>query len=171
MADFNQMYKAYSNRLTYLAYTIIRDWHEAEDIVQEAFLKAYKKIATIEDDDKIGAWLRSITVRTAIDFKRADKRRNWADADLSLLNIFYEKTGKGKNTEAEVEIRLLKEELSSLICMLSESYQTVILLKWKYGLKEAEIANMLQLKSTTVKTRLYRARKQLKETLMEKYTA
>lgn len=171
MVDFSQMYTLHAKRLTYLAYTIVRDWYEAEDIVQEAFIKAYKKIDTIEDTEKIGAWLRAITVRTAIDYKRADKRRNWTTADLSLLESSSEKSGKGKNTELEVEIRLLKEELNRSIHMLAESYRAVLLLKMEYGLKEADIANMLQLKSTTVKTRLFRARKQLKRTIAEKYPA
>jgi RNA polymerase sigma-70 factor (ECF subfamily) len=171
MIDFTQMYSSNAKRLTYLAYTIVRDWYEAEDIVQEAFIKAYKKIDTIENTEKVGAWLKSITVRTAIDFKRADKRRNWTGADFSLLESSYKQSGTGKNTESEVEIRLLKEEMNRSIHLLAESYQAVLLLKWEYGLKETEIARLLQLKSTTVKTRLYRARKQLKRTIAEKYPA
>ncbi|MBB6447735.1 RNA polymerase sigma factor [Bacillus benzoevorans] len=171
MVDFNQMYRANAKRLTYLAYMVVKDWYEAEDIVQEAFIKVYKKIDTIEDTEKIRAWLNAITVRTAIDFKRVDKRRNWASADVSLLEYSYQKSGMGKNTESEVEIRLFKEELNRSIHKLSESYQAVLLLKLEYGMKEAEIANVLQLKSTTVKTRLYRARRQLKRTIAEKYPA
>nr|WP_295970283.1 RNA polymerase sigma factor [uncultured Bacillus sp.] len=170
MVDFNQIYLTNAKRLTYLAYTVVRDWYEAEDVVQESFIKAYKKIDTIEDTKKVGAWLNAITVRTAIDFQRADKRRNWV-ADLSLINLFYQESGKTVDTASEVEIKLFKEELNRSINRLSEAYQSVLLLKWEYGLKETEIANILQLKSATVKTRLYRARKQLKETIAEKYPA
>jgi RNA polymerase sigma factor (sigma-70 family) len=171
MVDFNQMYTDFSKMLTYLAYTIVRDWYEAEDVVQEAFIKAFKKIDMIEETEKIGAWLKSITVRTAIDFIRADKRRNWVEADLFLINLSHQESGKAANTESEVEIRLFKEELHRSIHELSAPHQAVLLLKWEHGLKEAEIASVLQLKSATVKTRLYRARKQLKETIAEKYTA
>ncbi len=171
MVDFNQMYTAFSKPLTYLAYTIVRDWYEAEDVVQETFIKAYKKIDTIEGTEKIGAWLKSITVRTAIDFIRADKRRNWVEADLFLINLSHQESGKVESVETEVEIRLFKEELQRSIHELSAPHQTVLLLKWEHGLKEAEIARLLQLKSATVKTRLYRARKQLKETIAEKYPA
>jgi RNA polymerase sigma factor (sigma-70 family) len=73
--------------------------------------------------------------------------------------------------EDEVEINFLKDDLKQSIHDLSKEYKEVLLLRMQYGLKEAEIANLLQLKSTTVKTRLHRARKQLKLAISEKYPA
>lgn len=169
--DFNQMYTMYSRRLKYIAFCITKDWHVAEDVVQEAFIKALKKLSTIEEKGKIGAWLAQITARTAIDFLRAEKRRNLVPADLSLLDHYQYHSGLELTTEAEVEILLFKEDVNKTVNHLSNEFQEVLVLRLQYGLKEKEIADRLQLKSSTVKTRLHRARKQLKEAILEEYPA
>ncbi|SEN22099.1 RNA polymerase sigma-70 factor, ECF subfamily [Mesobacillus persicus] len=171
MVDFEGIVTVFSKRLTLLAYSVTRDWYTAEDVVQEAFIKAYKKIDTIEDSGKIGSWLAAITTRTAIDFLRAEKRRKWIPADLSYMDYLESFTETGMNPEEEVEITFLKEDLYKSLNHLSKEYQEVLVLRVQYGLKEVEIAKVLHLKSTTVKTRLHRARKQLKLAITEKYSA
>jgi RNA polymerase sigma factor (sigma-70 family) len=168
--DFEELYTMYSRKMNYIAFCIIRDRHIAEDIVQEAFIKAFKKAGSIEDTCKIGAWLSAITARTAIDFLRSQKRRSWVSADLAFMD-HVQQCSAHLTTEEEVEIRLFKEEVSSSVSHLSYEYREVLVLRLQYGLKEKEIASVLQLKSATVKTRLHRARKQLKQTFLEKSTA
>ncbi|MBM7650923.1 RNA polymerase sigma factor [Neobacillus cucumis] len=161
--DFNQVYNKYANRLLYIAFKYTHDRLWAEDIVQETFIKAFKKIDTIEDTKKIGAWLSTITARTAIDFLRSEKRCRC----LLLGSIQMEPTMSHHinwvNTEEAVAIRLFQKDVDRSMKSLSKEFQEVLVLKVKYGLKENEIARLLDLKSTTVKTRLYRARKQLKQ--------
>lgn len=169
--DFEELYPIYANRLRSIAYSVTKDWFLAEDVVQEAFIKAYKKIDSIEDIGKIKAWLSSITMRTAIDFFRSEKRKRWVPVDLSLLDPTSFVNGIEWVTDREVEENLMKDEITRLIDVLSNDYQEVLLLKMQYGLKENEIAQLLQLKSSTVKTRLYRARKKLKQAIEERYSA
>lgn len=171
MVNFEALVAMFSKRLTLTAYSITKDWHTAEDVVQESFIKAYKKIETIENIEKIGPWLFAITTRTAIDFLRADKRRKWVPVDFTYMDYLEFRAEEGMSPEEEVEISLLKDDLNQSINSLSKEYQEVLVLRMQYGLKEAEIANVLQLKSTTVKTRLHRARKQLKLAFSEKYPA
>lgn len=171
MVDFEALVALFSKKLTQKAYSITKDWHTAEDVVQESFIKAYKKVETIENIEKIGAWLSAITTRTAIDFLRADKRRKWVPVDFTYMDYLEFHAETGISPEEEVEINILKDELNQSIDDLSKEYQEVLVLRMKYGLKEAEIANLLQLKSTTVKTRLHRARKKLKLAIAEKYPA
>jgi RNA polymerase sigma factor (sigma-70 family) len=171
MVDFEALVALFSKRLTLTAYSITKDWHTAEDVVQESFIKAYKKVETIENIDKIGPWLSSITTRTAIDFLRADKRRKWVPVDFTFIDYLDFHAEVSMSPEDEVEINFLKDDLKQAIHDLSKEYKEVLLLRMQYGLKEAEIANLLQLKSTTVKTRLHRARKQLKLAISEKYPA
>jgi RNA polymerase sigma-70 factor (ECF subfamily) len=168
--NFEELYTMYSRKMHYIAFCIIRDRHIAEDIVQEAFIKAFKKSESIEDTSKIGAWLAAITARTAIDFFRGDKRRFWVSADLAFIDHIQQSSIQ-LTTEDQVEIRLFKEELNSIVSHLSSEYREVLVLRLQYGLKEKEIASVLQLKSATVKTRLHRARKQLKQTFLAQYTA
>lgn len=171
MVDFEALFALFSKRLTLTAYSITKDWHTAEDVVQESFIKAYKKVETIENIEKIGPWLSAITTRTAIDFLRANKRRKWVPVDFTYMDFLEFHAEVGMSPEEEVEINLFRDDLNQSIHDLSKEYQEVIVLRMQYGLKEAEIANLLQLKSTTVKTRLHRARKQLKLAISEKYPA
>lgn len=167
--DFNQLFFTYSRRLHCLAYSYAKDSFLAEDIVQEAFLKAYKKIDSIEDTNKIGSWLSAITARTAIDFLRMENRKN--GRLIGSSEIMLDITAAETNTEEEAGIRLFKEEISQSIEQLSKESQEVLSLKINLGLNEKEIASRLHLKPSTVKTRLYRARKQLKQVSLCKESA
>lgn len=169
--DFNHLYVMYSKRLQHIAFSVTRDRFLAEDVVQETFIKAFKKIDTIDDSKKIASWLSAIAVRTAIDFLRVEKRNSWILADqLIIENVFFY-SGKGPNTEKEVELKLFKEELNQSLLQLSEEYKEVLNLRIQYELKEKEIACKLQLPASTIKNRLYRGRKRLIEVLSNKYTA
>ncbi|MCM3584148.1 RNA polymerase sigma factor [Mesobacillus maritimus] len=169
--DFEELFTTYSKRLTLLAYSYTKDWHTAEDVVQESFIKAFKKIDTIEYTEKICAWLSAITVRTAIDYLRAAKRHNRLTTDSELLEYLQCQLNTGTSTEEQVEMLLFKEVVCQSMFQISEDYKQVLFLKIELGLKEQEIASVLQLKSTTVKTRLHRARKQLKQVVTEKFSA
>ncbi|WP_338421064.1 RNA polymerase sigma factor [Mesobacillus harenae] len=169
--DFNELVSNYSNRLYKTAICIVRDPYIAEDIVQETFIKAFKKIDTIEDEGKIGGWLSCIATRTAIDFLRSDKRKNCILVDQVIIEQVQMGTDYGVGLEQEAAATFLKDDIQELLTQLSSEYQEVLLLKAKFGLKEDEIANALQIKSSTVKTRLYRARKQLKSIYLQKCTA
>lgn len=169
--DFNQVYSTHVKRLQCIAYQYTKDRLWAEDIVQEAFVKAFKKIDTIEDPNKIGAWLSAITARTAIDFLRSEKRNRWIPIDNTEMELMMGYDKNKMNTEEAVGIRLFQQDLGRSIRYLSKEFQEVLILKVTYGLKENEIASLLELKSATVKTRLYRARKQLKQVIAEKESA
>ncbi|WP_071459624.1 RNA polymerase sigma factor [Bacillus massilinigeriensis] len=169
--DFNDMYKTYYKRLHYLAYSITRDSHLAEDVVQETFIKAFRKSETIESTEKIGAWLTVIAGRTAIDFLRSEKRKQWLPSDQTMMEQMMFEVKSGMTTEEEVDILLFKEALNRSVVTLSAEYQQVLIMKLQFGLQEKEIANLLKLNSATVKSRLHRARKQLRRNIADKETA
>ena len=169
--DFNQLYAKYAKRLHYIAYQYTKDRFLAEDIVQEAFIKAYKKIDTVEDSDKLGSWLSVITARTAIDFLRLEKRKCWMLVDPFIMEPMLGVSVNEENIEDVVGVRLFQEDISRSMEQLSKEFREVLILKIQYGLKENEIASLLDLKSATVKTRLYRARKQLKQVYLVKESA
>ncbi|WP_052807057.1 RNA polymerase sigma factor [Mesobacillus subterraneus] len=169
--DFDELYRLHSKRLTQIAYKITKDRQLAEDVVQETFIKAFKKVDTIVDEQKIASWLSAIAVRTAIDCLRAEKRKRWLPSDQSIMEKIYNDDCYEQSIEKEVEMLLFKEQLQHLLYLLSKESQQVLVLKLQYGLKENEIASRLNLKSGTVKTRLHRARKQLKKVMSEKYPA
>nr|WP_249365706.1 RNA polymerase sigma factor [Cytobacillus citreus] len=156
----------YNKRLFHVAYGITRDYYLAQDVVQETLIKAYLKIDTIQEKEKIGAWLSAIATRTAIDFIRKERKTNenleaYTDLDNAQVRM-------NQNVEEEVEINLLNEKINDCINSLSTDQKKVFMLKIRHGLKEREIAELLELNQNTVKTKLYRVRKYLKEMLLEK---
>ncbi|WP_053366437.1 RNA polymerase sigma factor [Bacillus sp. FJAT-27245] len=169
--DFDQLYSTYAGKLQQIAYSITRDFHLAEDVVQESFLKAYKKLSTLQDTRKIAAWLGSVTRRTAIDFVRGEKRKRWMPADQTVMEQRISEQGAAESTEKKIEFMALKEEVRGAVYRMGKEYQNVLVLRIDYGMKEDEIASVLNLKSGTVRTRLYRARLHLKKAVLDKQPA
>ncbi|QED48181.1 RNA polymerase sigma factor [Cytobacillus dafuensis] len=164
--DMKEICDLYHKRLFHVAYGITRDYYLAQDVVQETLIKAYLKINTIQEKEKIGAWLSAIATRTAIDFIRKERKTNenieaYADLDNAQIKMNH-------NVEEEVEINLLNEKINDCINSLSIDQKRVFMLKIRHGLKEREIAELLELNQNTVKTKLYRVRKYLKQMLVEK---
>ncbi|MFC4798775.1 RNA polymerase sigma factor [Neobacillus sp. GCM10023253] len=163
--DFTELYSLYYKRLFVISYSITRDRFHAEDVVQETFIKALNKAGTIEEQGKMGAWLSVIAARTAIDFIRREKRKKAVPFEHDLLELMGKETKQ--NVEQEVETGLLFEEINEAIGTLQYEQQELLMLKFTKGLKEEEIANVLQLNPNTVKTKIYRARKKLKLLVFE----
>ncbi|MDF0728513.1 RNA polymerase sigma factor [Cytobacillus sp. S13-E01] len=165
--DFNTMYRLFYEKVFKAAYSITKDTFLAEDIVQETFIKAYKKLDTIVDAGKIGAWLSTIASRTAIDLMRKEKRTKLVPIEDTILDLLDCKNGN-ITVESEIEITMFSEEVQAEIKHLKPEQREVLLLKYTRGLRDEEIANQLHIKKATVKTRLYRARQQLKSLLLKK---
>jgi RNA polymerase sigma factor (sigma-70 family) len=157
---FTDLYQTYYKRIYYVALHITKDKQLAEDAVQETFIKAISKMGSVKDQQKIGAWLSVVAARTAIDLVRKEKRGNVMAAEQLQLEGYGLKTEQ--NVEKDVEALLFNQYIYAAINQLSANYQYILKLKLQKGLKEQEIASLLHLNQNTVKTRLYRARQQLK---------
>ncbi|WP_195891943.1 RNA polymerase sigma factor [Neobacillus dielmonensis] len=167
--NFSELYSLYYKRLFHISFSITRDRYLAEDVVQETFIKALKKADTIAEQSKVGAWLSVIATRTAIDFVRVERKKKGILMEKDML----ESLGKEMkhNVEEEVETGIMAEQVNTAIKKLNHEYQDVLLLKIGHGLKEHEIARALDLNPGTVKTRIYRARKQLKQLFLKQLSA
>ncbi|WP_238533148.1 RNA polymerase sigma factor [Bacillus methanolicus] len=163
--DFNEIYHSNYNRLYKIAYFIIRDSYLSEDILQESFLKAYKKQDTIKNIDTLGSWLASIVKRTAIDFLREEKRNSCVISnDITLCN--EQLINMKENVESRVELMLLKQDIQQFLKEFSPQERQLLLLKTQYGLKEKEIAKILKLTVGTVKSRIFHIRRKLKKAVI-----
>ncbi|MDR4887734.1 sigma-70 family RNA polymerase sigma factor [Fredinandcohnia sp. QZ13] len=163
--EFSKIYHEYNSRLFRISYSITRDIHTAEDVVHETFIKAINKMDTLEDENKMGAWLSSIATRTAIDFVRMERNKKGTPMDHELIECLG-KTMK-QNVEEEVETNMVMEQIYQATRKLKQEYQDVLTLKIWHGLQENQIAHILNLKPCTVKTRIYRARKELRGFLVK----
>lgn len=151
------------HRLYKLAYSITRDSHIAQDVVQETFIKAFDKLHTLKDEEKFESWLAIICSRKAKDFLRKSKRWN----DFATSDVFIDseslKNEEVNTVETVIEHRFLKQYIREKIATMKPEYQEVLILKYEYELKETEIAEALEINIGTVKSRLHRAKKYLKE--------
>jgi RNA polymerase sigma factor (sigma-70 family) len=168
--NFKFIYETFCDKVYQVAVRITRDTHLAEDIMQETFIKAYNKLDTIMDLDKIGSWLSTIASRTTIDLIRKEKRMGIILVEDIIYGQYDSTIEHYCDVEKEVEQHWLEEEIEQEIEHLKPNLKDVFLLKYKNGYKEEEIAEQLHLPKSTVKSRLYRARQQLRTRINKENT-
>jgi RNA polymerase sigma-70 factor (ECF subfamily) len=151
-----------------LAYRMSNSPHEAEDISQEAFMRAYQSLARFNPSYKFSTWLYQITLNIIRDkFKR--KEIDYVSLDTPVEtddSEFYHQPADLTNNPEQIMAQ--KEDfqvIQQAILSLPLKYREVIVLRHLQDLSYIEIANILKLPQGTVKVRLYRAREQLKKIL------
>jgi RNA polymerase sigma-70 factor (ECF subfamily) len=141
-----------------VAYGVVRNREDAEDVAQEAFAKAYRSFHQLRDRERFRAWLVRMTWRLAIDRIRADRRRE--ARELVALD-----TPPGVSAEEAVHADRRSADLWRAIDALPEKFRIVTVLAAIEGHDLAEVAALLDLPVGTVKSRLFLARRRLKEQL------
>lgn len=139
-----------------VAFSVLRQREDAEDVAQEAFAKAYRSFRQLRDRERFRAWLVRMTFRMAIDRQRANRRRFVRE---QAIEIARETTG-----DAVVE-QERAEQLWRAIDTLPEKLRLTIVLAGIQGHDIREVALLLDVPDGTVKSRLFLARKQLRERL------
>lgn len=173
-AAFKRLVELHQGRLFAVAYGMLRDRDDAMDVVQDAFIKAHKKLAEFEGNAAFSTWLYRICVNLCIDKKRADARRRKVDLDDALATVsddsLYAESEIGgrlsgsnplKNT-SDVE---LGRELGRALAGLSEDHRAILLLREVEGMSYEEIADTLHIPRGTVMSRLFHARKNMQRLL------
>jgi len=150
---FEQIYLAHGARLKSIAYRILGNRPDAEDAVQETFLKLYRGIEAFQAQSAIGTWLCRILINACYDLAR--KRRREADSQPD------EKTAGPKNQLP------LKVALDDALRRIHPRHRMVFLLFEVEGLRHAEIAAILEVPEGTSKAWLFEARNELRRMLTE----
>jgi RNA polymerase sigma-70 factor, ECF subfamily len=148
-----------------VAFGVLRHRQDAEDVAQEAFVKAYRSFGQLRDRDRFRAWLVRMTWRLAIDRRRGDRRRTSRDAE-------HESTGRpvpsGPGAQSAIDDMVARERAEHLwaaIDALPEKLRVVVVLANIEGHDITDVARLLALPPGTVKSRLFLARQRLKEQL------
>ena len=146
-----------------VAYSVLRNREDAEDVAQEAFAKAYRSFAQLRDRDRFRAWLVRMTWRMALDRQRSNRRRMARDLAATHRPL----TGLQVETDLQVNLheRERAEHLWRAIDSLSEKLRIVIVLAGIQGHDIREVAALLELPEGTIKSRLFAGRQQLKDAL------
>lgn len=150
------LFEAYYRRTYAVAYNILRRRENAEDITQDAFIKAFQNLHQLQDEAKFGAWLAVIASNLARNYLKREKKIFLTD-DLSVIEV----DRPSQNTEETVLRSLEIERVRKAIRTLPPEQYQVVILQYYHDLKVDEIAAMLKIRSGTVKSRLFRARQKL----------
>jgi RNA polymerase sigma-70 factor (ECF subfamily) len=162
-----------------VAYGVLRHRQDAEDVAQEAFVKAYRSFRALRDRDRFRAWLVRMTWRLAIDRQRNDRRRAARDRSPEGLRYIADVTqrlspsGHGPAVAQgfspaivdDLEARERAGRLWAAIDALPDKLRVTIVLANIEEHDVAEVARLLDLPEGTVKSRLFLARQRLKELL------
>ena len=169
-ADFEQDALQFSSQLYSAALRMTRNPADAEDVVQETYLKAYRAYHTFEAGTNLKAWLYRILTNTYINKYRKTQRRP-SEVELGELQDLYlyrrlgEVSGATHSAEKEVLDDFVDTDITEAIESLPESFRMPVLLADVEGFSYKEIAEILDVPIGTVMSRLHRGRKALQRKL------
>ena len=159
-----------NQRLYRTAWSILKDRSEAEEAVQDGYMKAFYAIKTFSGSSSLSTWLTRIVVNEALDRRRrAQKRSRMLNQELVLvLEEYREKLMAGSHSHSPEKIlmrRQIAKLLETAIARLPDTFRPVFVLREIEGLSVEDTAEALQIPEETVKTRLFRARRRLQKEL------
>ncbi|MDR7074947.1 RNA polymerase sigma factor SigW [Fictibacillus barbaricus] len=147
-------------------FRMVGNGHEAEDLAQETFLKAYRNIDKYNNDFKFSTWIFRIATNLCIDRLRKKKPDYYLDAEVpgtEGANIYSQLAVEDPLPEEVVTENERRNELQQEIMKLPEKYRTAIVLKYVEDLSLEEISQIMDIPVPTVKTRIHRGREALKK--------
>lgn len=160
-AAFDLLVRKYQHRIGAVVYRFVPDHAEVQDIVQEAFIRAYRAMAGFRGDAQFYTWLYRIAVNTAKNHLAAAKRRP-PTADVAAEDAEHH-AGAGRLHDHDTpEHQLLREEIeqtvTDTVAGLPEELRQAITLREVDGMSYEEIAQLMQCPIGTVRSRIFRAR-------------
>lgn len=155
-----EIYKIYYKTMYNTAYRMVHHSAEAEDCMQEAFLKAFTKIGSYQNEVSFGAWLKRIVVNTCLDKMRQRKLEFAPDDKLP--------DKEDETAEIDCDENMSVECIKRCIEMLPESYRIIINLFLIEGYDHEEIADILHISNAASRTQLHRAKQKLGTLIKEK---
>ncbi|KCZ92872.1 RNA polymerase sigma factor [Hyphomonas johnsonii] len=156
-----------NQRLFRAAWSVVHSHADAEDIVQNAYLKAFAAIGTFSGQSSLSTWLTRIVLNTAFDHKRSADRRRAAlsQENISMIEDHRAASRSAESPERQVARAELSRTLKEAVAGLPDGYRSVFVLRDVEDMSVRETADALNMSEASVKTRLFRARRLLREAL------
>ena len=167
---FEALVVAYQKQVYNLALRTVGNEEDAADMTQEVFLRAYRALGTFRGESKFSVWLYRLTTNVCIDFLRAARRHlvvpiSGLDADGEEYTL--DAPDPAKLPEEELLAREEREELRAAMALLAPEQRLILSLRVENDLSYTDIAAVLGVREGTVKSRLARARDQLRKKLSQ----
>ena len=152
---YGELVRTHSGRVYSIAYSVVSDFQAAQDVAQEAFVRAYSSLGQLKNAGKFGTWLDSIARNLA---RRAlQKRRRGSEALTDFSDTSFHPPVRDKDTE----------ELREAIGGLPEGYREPLVMRYLGGATYEEIAEHMGITRNTAEVRVHRAKKMLRDSLVE----
>jgi RNA polymerase sigma-70 factor (ECF subfamily) len=165
---FDLLVLRYQHKVVKLVARLLRDPAEAEDVAQEAFVKAYRALGSFRGDSAFYTWLYRIAVNTARNTMASRQRRPLdyeADLNESEQSVVESRMRHGDTPEAAALTDEIHRTVSDAIEALPEDLRTAIILREVEGLSYEEIAEAMECPVGTVRSRIFRAREAIDRSL------
>jgi RNA polymerase sigma-70 factor, ECF subfamily len=169
---FAELVDMYKDKMYHLGYRMLGQAHEAEDLVQDTFLRVYTNLERYDENQKFSTWIYRIATNLSIDRLRKRKASYSLDAEMpdgegadwySLL------PSDSETPEDEAVLSETQELIRKAIDTLPEKYKSVVVLRYLHDLSLQEISDVLHMPVTTVKTRVHRGREFLRKKLDKEF--
>jgi RNA polymerase sigma-70 factor (ECF subfamily) len=165
-AAFELLMRRHNRRLYRLALSVLRDAADAEDALQEAYLTAYRAIGSFRGESSLATWLSRLVLNQCLGRKRKDDRR---EDIVSIVHLTPEADAVAQADGETPDRALVRAELRELlerkVGELPEAFRTVFMMRCVEELSVEETAQLLNIPEATVRTRQFRARGMLRESL------
>jgi len=161
-----ELVNRYKDRLLNFVYRFINEMEEAEDIVQETFVKVYRNRHAYREIAKFSTWIYTIAGNLArSELRKRKRRQTYTMSDLSYEDREFNPVDTGATPEDIVFNDFAGEEIQAAIENLQEPFKTIIILRDIQELSYEDISTILDIPMGTVKSRVNRARLKLQEML------
>jgi RNA polymerase sigma factor (sigma-70 family) len=154
-----ELYKLYATAMYHVALRIVNDDAEAEDVLQEAFLDAFNRIADFRQETTFGLWLKQIVINRSINYLRKRKMELVSVDDVDIA----EEPGPDFE-ETQLKVAAIKQAMTEL----PDGYRVVLTLYLFEGYDHEEIAHILKITENTSRTQYMRAKRKLNSLLVMK---
>nr|WP_275984042.1 RNA polymerase sigma factor SigW [Paenibacillus hamazuiensis] len=169
---FAQLVDLYQDKIYHLAYRMMGNAQEAEDVVQETFLRVYSNLERYDETQKFSTWIYRIATNLCID--RLRKRRTTYSLDAEMPegegSDWYSLMPSNEDTpEKQVIVSETQQQIRESIDTLPEKYKSIVILRYLQDMSLQEISEVLTMPITTIKTRLHRGREFLRKKLEQTF--
>lgn len=165
---FRELVESHKQRVFSLAYGLLGNAQDAEDVSQEAFIKVYRSIGDFRGEAQLSSWMHRIVVNLCL-----NRRRKKALSEMELRESFEDDEthqpipaqDPAANPEIMTEAEMMRTHLRRALDLLSPQQRTVFILRHDEDMPLAEIGKALKISEGTVKSQLFRALRKLQEAL------
>jgi RNA polymerase sigma-70 factor (ECF subfamily) len=169
---FAELVELYKDKIYHLGYRMLNQKQEAEDVVQETFLRVYTNLERYDENQKFSTWIYRIATNLCIDRLRKRKPSYSIDAEMTDgegMDWHSMLASKDPGPDEELILSETQTNIREAIQTLPDKYKAVVILRYLHDMTLQEIGEVLDMPVTTIKTRVHRGREFLRKKLQSEY--